>query len=83
MYNNLHECLATVRKSLEDLDYFVVEGGRAFTDITSLVDVLTTHWLLSETLRKQYQSLVEFEKICESRSEGKNSLVLKRDELKQ
>ena len=57
MYNILHECSATVRKSLEGLDYFVAEGGRAFTDITNLVDV-TTHGLLSETLRKQYQSLL-------------------------
>ena len=58
MFKILSECSATVRKSLEGLDYFVAEGGRAFTEIDNLIDVLTDHGLLSTALAKDFHSLV-------------------------
>ena len=33
----LQECSASVRKSLQGLDYFVAEGTRAFEDLLSIV----------------------------------------------
>ena len=41
MYKILNDCSALVRKSIEGLDYYVAEGGRAFADIEEIVDQLT------------------------------------------
>ena len=40
MYKFLHDCSATVRKSLEGLDYYLAEGRRAFSDVKEAVDEL-------------------------------------------
>ncbi|VDI38562.1 Hypothetical predicted protein [Mytilus galloprovincialis] len=37
MFKILSECSATVRKSLEGLDYFVAEGSRGFQDLQDIV----------------------------------------------
>ncbi|VDI13539.1 Hypothetical predicted protein [Mytilus galloprovincialis] len=37
MFRILSECSATVRKSLEGLDYFVAEGSRGFQDLQDIV----------------------------------------------
>ena len=34
----LSECSASVRTSLQGLDYFAAEGGRAFDDLASIAD---------------------------------------------
>ena len=36
----LSACRASVRKSLQGLDYFISEGGKAFNDLLKLVDKL-------------------------------------------
>lgn len=38
MLRILAECSASVRKSLQGLDYFAAEGGRAFDDLTEILD---------------------------------------------
>ena len=37
----LTECKASVRKSLQGLDYFAAEGARAFEDLGSIVDKIS------------------------------------------
>ena len=39
----LSVCGATVRKSLQGLDYFAAEGGKAFDDLSGIVDKLAIH----------------------------------------
>jgi len=41
MLQILAECKASVRKSLQGLDYFAAEGARAFEDLESLVRQLS------------------------------------------
>jgi len=38
MLRILSECSASVRKSLQGLDYFAAEGARAFDDLASIVE---------------------------------------------
>ena len=40
MYKILTDCSALVRKSIEGLDYYVAEGGRAFEDLEGIVNQL-------------------------------------------
>ena len=43
IYRILSVCGATVRKSLQGLDYFAAEGGKAFDDLAGVVDRLAVH----------------------------------------
>ncbi|XP_076090309.1 uncharacterized protein LOC143062528 [Mytilus galloprovincialis] len=40
MYKILTDCSASVRQSMEGLDYYISEGSRAFTDLTETVEQL-------------------------------------------
>ena len=40
MFRILQSCTATIRKSLEGLDYYLAEGGRSFDDLINIVDSL-------------------------------------------
>ena len=42
MLRILTECSAWVRKSLEGLDYFAAEGARAFDDLASIVEDISS-----------------------------------------
>ena len=42
MLRILTECSASVRKSLQGLDYFVAEGARAFDDLASIVEDISS-----------------------------------------
>ena len=42
MLRILTECSALVRKSLEGLDYFAAEGARAFDDLASIVEDISS-----------------------------------------
>ena len=42
MLRILTECSASVRKSLEGLDYFAAEGARAFDDLASIVEDISS-----------------------------------------
>ena len=39
MFRILDEYAASVRKSVEGLDYYVAEGGRAFQNLESIIDL--------------------------------------------
>ena len=43
MLRILSECSATVRKSLQGLDYFAAEGGRAFDELIELLESTLPH----------------------------------------
>ncbi|XP_071180114.1 uncharacterized protein [Mytilus edulis] len=58
MYKILSECSATVRKSLEGLDYFVAEGGRAITDIQLIIDELNNNGSLTNQQAKNYNDIL-------------------------
>ena len=51
------ECKASVRKSLQGLDYFAAEGARAFEDLESLVRQLSELGLGKESDAIDTQSL--------------------------
>ena len=57
MLRILAECKASVRKSLQGLDYFAAEGGRAFEDLESLVRQLSELELGKESDAFDAQSL--------------------------
>ncbi|CAC5413967.1 unnamed protein product [Mytilus coruscus] len=40
MYKILTDCSASIRQSMEGLDYYISEGSRAFTDLTETVEQL-------------------------------------------
>lgn len=40
MFRILQNCTATIRKSLEGLDYYLAEGGRSFEDLIDIVHKL-------------------------------------------
>ena len=42
MLRILTECSASVRKSLQCLDYFAAEGARAFDDLASIVEDISS-----------------------------------------
>lgn len=45
-------CLASVRKSLQGLDSYAADGGRAFDDLATLLDTLSTYGLEEATASK-------------------------------
>ena len=57
MLRILAECKASVRKSLQGLDYFAAEGARAFEDLESLVRLLSELGLGKESDAIDTQSL--------------------------
>ena len=57
MLRILAECKASVRKSLQGLDYFAAEGARAFEDLESLVRQLSELGLGKESDAIDNQSL--------------------------
>lgn len=57
MLRILAECKASVRKSLQGLDYFAAEGARAFEDLESLVHQLSELGLGKESDAFNVQSL--------------------------
>ena len=57
MLRILAECKASVRKSLQELDYFAAEGAHAFEDLESLVHQLSKLGLGKESDAIDTQSL--------------------------
>ncbi|XP_063438338.1 uncharacterized protein LOC134719265 [Mytilus trossulus] len=57
MFKILAQCGAKVRKSLEGLDYFVAEGGRAFITFQDVLDKLLTYDAISPDDHKSFQAL--------------------------
>ncbi|XP_076088864.1 uncharacterized protein LOC143059267 [Mytilus galloprovincialis] len=57
MFKILAQCGARVRKSLEGLDYFVAEGGRAFITFQDVLDKLLTYDAISPHDHKSFQAL--------------------------
>ncbi|XP_063446753.1 uncharacterized protein LOC134726283 [Mytilus trossulus] len=57
MLKILAQCGAKVRKSLEGLDYFVAEGGRAFITFQDVLDKLLTYDAISPDDHKSFQAL--------------------------
>ena len=51
MFKILNDCSALVRKSIEGLDYYVAEGGRAFLDVEEIVDQLNITEEKSKSLK--------------------------------
>lgn len=58
MYRILSECGAKVRTSLEGLDYFVAEGGRAFVTLQNVLDKLFQYEVITLGTYKDYQALL-------------------------
>lgn len=58
MFRILTQCGAQVRKSLEGLDYFVAEGGRAFVTLQEIIDKLVTNQMISQDCHKDYHALL-------------------------
>ena len=58
MLRILAECKASVRKSLQGLDYFAAEGAHAFEDLESLVRQLSELGLGKESDAIDTQSLM-------------------------
>lgn len=53
----LSACSASVRKSLQGLDYFISEGGKAFDDLLKLVDKLIDCGIQSNTAQNLQRAL--------------------------
>ena len=60
MFKILEECTASVRKSVEGLDYYVVEGGKAFQDLESVVDKLAISATESKELKKSLLEVKQY-----------------------
>lgn len=54
IFKILQNCTATIRKSLEGLDYYLAEGWRSFDDLIAIVDSLETN----EAQTKQITNLL-------------------------
>ena len=55
MLNILSACSATVRKSLQELDYIAAEGSRAFEDLSNVIKRLEERGALSRNTRESLQ----------------------------
>ena len=55
MFRILSTCSATIRKSLEGLDYFLAEGGRAVDDLVAVVSSLNIN---DEEIKKYTELLL-------------------------
>ena len=72
MLRILSSCTATVRKSLQGLDYFAAEGAKAFDELTALVEKLgDRHWVLKcqELLKEGKQYLKTDYKVSNTKLE--------------
>ena len=49
LFEILHGCSASTRKSLQGLDYFISDGSNAFDHLSKLCDELCLHGNLTET----------------------------------
>jgi hypothetical protein len=58
MFRILAQCGAQVRTSLEGLDYFVAEGGRAFVTLQEVIDQLVSRHVISPDSHKDYHALL-------------------------
>ena len=56
MYKILEECAASIRHSVEGLDYYVSEGGRAFRDLEEILEQFHSE---NEDVRKMKTDLLE------------------------
>ena len=54
LFRILKDCAASVRKSIEGLDYFVAEAGRAFCTLEEVIKELDT----ADDKREQLKSLL-------------------------
>ena len=63
MFKILHECAASVRKSLEGLDYYVSEGVRAFQDLEGVVEELNVS---ANCIKRMKTSLLEAKQYMKS-----------------
>ena len=71
MLRILSTCTATVRKSLQGLDYFAAEGAKAFDDLTAMVEKLgDRHWVL-----KCQQSLKEGKQYLKADYKARNTML--------
>ena len=58
MYRILSQCGARVRKSLEGLDYFVAEGGRAFITLQDILQMLLLYEAILLDSFEDFQALL-------------------------
>ncbi|VDI78120.1 Hypothetical predicted protein [Mytilus galloprovincialis] len=63
MYKILEECAASVRHSVEGLDYYVAEGGRAFRDIEEILEGFDCE---DEDIKKMKADLLEVKRYLKS-----------------
>ncbi|CAC5418193.1 unnamed protein product [Mytilus coruscus] len=63
MCNILEECAASVRHSVEGLDYYVAEGGRAFRDIEEILEGFDCE---DEDIKKMKADLLEVKRYLKS-----------------
>ncbi|XP_063436493.1 uncharacterized protein LOC134717925 [Mytilus trossulus] len=63
MYKILEECAASVRHSVEGLDYYVAEGGRAFRDIEEVLEGFECE---DENIKKMKADLLEVKRYLKS-----------------
>ena len=69
MLRILSSCAATVRKSLQGLDYFAVDGGKAFDELIAMIPKLRSDdrlWVsrLEKELREAKQYIKADYKVC-------------------
>lgn len=57
MYRILSECGAQIRTSLEGIDYFIAEGGRAFRTILDTLEELLKFQVLNQQEKKDFSAL--------------------------
>ena len=62
MHKILEECSALVRKSIEGLDNFIMEGCRGFTDLEAVLDLID----IQEEFRLLKEGLVEGKRYLKS-----------------
>lgn len=58
MYRILSECGAQIRTSLEGIDYFIAEGGRAFRTILDLLKELLKFQVLNQQEIKYFSAII-------------------------
>lgn len=63
MYKILDECAASFRKSVEGIDYFIAEGGRAFNDLEGILDKVE---ITQEKTKELKTKLVEAKRYMKS-----------------
>ena len=66
MLRILFTCSATVRKSLQGLDYTAAAGGKAFDDLCSMIEQLEDRGLSKETVKNWQRALKESKQYLKS-----------------